>query len=246
MTRPENGGGAKQHEGGEAGGGETAAGVWIVCPAYREEAVVGQVVSELRGAWPHVVVVDDGSPDHTAERARAAGARVVRHPINRGQGAALQTGIRYALEQGAQVVVTFDSDGQHDPADLPALIAPIIKGEAEVVLGSRFLGAAEGISRRRWLLLKLAVLFTRVASGLPVTDTHNGLRAFSRRAARRLDLLQDGMAHASELLDQVARSGLPIEEVPVHIRYTEYSRGKGQRSLGAFKVLIDYLLRRLF
>ena len=221
-------------------------GVYVVVAAYQEVATVGAVVRELREVFPNVVVVDDGSHDATAESARAAGARVLRHALNRGQGAALQTGIAYALGRGAQIVVTFDADGQHQVADLPYLVEPIVRGSAEVVLGSRFIGEGrKDVPPLRRALLRCAVLFTWLASGLRLSDAHNGLRAFSRSAALQLDIQLDRMAHASELIDQVKRSGLPLTEVPVRIRYTDYSRAKGQRSSDALRVAADYLIGRL-
>lgn len=217
---------------------------FIVIPAYNEETAIGEVVAGLRGAWPNIVVVDDGSHDGTSAAAAASGATVLRHMLNRGQGAAVMTGIAYALRKGAKYIVTFDSDGQHRAEDLPQLIEPVVRGEADVALGSRFLGSTEAMPRRRRLLLRLAVFFTRAASGARFTDTHNGLRAFSRHAAEVLDIRMDRMAHASEILDQIVANGLRWKEVPVHVRYTEYSRRKGQRSSGAIRVLIDYLQGR--
>jgi len=221
------------------------AGVWIAIPAYNEEAVIGGVVREIALRWPNVVVVDDGSADGTGRAAAEAGAIVLTHPVNRGQGAALQTGITYGLRRGAAVVVTFDADGQHDPDDIATLVAPILAGEAEITLGSRFLGGGERIPPGRKLLLKAAVVFTRVTSGMALTDTHNGLRAFSRRAAERIDLRLDRMAHASEIIDQIGRTGLTCLEIPVRIRYTEYSMAKGQRSANALNVAADYLVDKL-
>lgn len=218
----------------------------LVLPAFNEAATIGEVVRGLRARYRHVVVVDDGSVDETAREARAAGATVLRHVLNRGQGATLQTGIRFCLERGAECLVTFDSDGQHRVADVPALVEPIYRGEADVVLGSRFLGAGREMPASRRLLLRGAVLFTWMVSGLKLTDAHNGLRAFSRRAAERIDIRLDRMAHASELVDQIRRMGLPYREVPVEIRYTEYSRAKGQSAAGAVRILFDYLLDRLF
>lgn len=218
--------------------------IFIVVPAYNEAAAIGAVISNLRARWPRVVVVDDGSSDATGATAREAGATVLTHIVNRGQGAALQTGIRYALEQGAAVIVTFDSDGQHSSEDLERLIAPILEGTADVVLGSRFLGSADGIPSTRKLLLRGAIFFTRLSSGLKVTDAHNGLRAFCRAAASQIQIELDRMAHASEILDQIARSRMRFVEVPVHIRYSEYSRAKGQSSLGALRVLFDYIWSR--
>jgi glycosyltransferase involved in cell wall biosynthesis len=219
--------------------------LFIAIAAYNEERAIGAVVRELLADYPNVVVVDDGSRDETARAAAEAGAIVLRHRLNRGQGAALQTGIAYALRKGAEVVVTFDADGQHRPDDLPALVAPIARGEVDVCLGSRFLEHGASVPFRRRLLLRAAVLFTRLTSGMKLSDAHNGLRAFSRRAASSLDIQLDRMAHASELIDQVRLSGLPYREIPVHVRYTEYSLAKGQRGSAAFRVAFDYLIGRL-
>lgn len=218
--------------------------IWVVVPAYNEGRVLGAVVEELVARGHRVVIVDDGSTDETPAAARRAGAIVLRHAVNRGQGAALQTGIAYALRRGAEHIVTFDSDGQHAAEDVDALVAPLLAGRADVVLGSRSIGSAEGMPAIRKALLALAVVFTRVASGASVTDTHNGLRAFTRAAAAKLDIRLDRMAHASEILDQIVRQELRFEEVPVHVRYTEYSRHKGQSSFAALRILADYVLGR--
>jgi polyprenyl-phospho-N-acetylgalactosaminyl synthase len=223
--------------------------IWVVVPAYNEGRVLGGVVEELVARGHRVVVVDDGSTDDTPAAARRAGAVVLRHAVNRGQGAALQTGIAYALRRGAAHIVTFDSDGQHAAEDVDALVAPLRAGRADVVLGSRFIGTpfvehSEGMPGGRKAILALAVVFTRVASGARVTDTHNGLRAFTRAAAAKLDIRLDRMAHASEILDQIVRHGLRFEEVPVHVRYTEYSRRKGQSSFAALRILADYVVGR--
>ena len=227
-------------------GESLASNVYIVIPAYNEEDSIGDVVSSLRGAWRNIVVIDDGSADMTAARARAAGAIVLRHPINRGQGAALQTGITWSLARGASCIVTFDSDGQHLASDIDRLLAPILSGEADVVLGSRFLGSTEGMPLVRKMILRMAIVFTRLTTGLPVTDAHNGLRAFRRSAADRLHIRLDRMAHASEILDQIRAQGMRMKEAPVHIRYTSYSRQKGQSSAAAVRILLDYLIGRWF
>jgi glycosyltransferase involved in cell wall biosynthesis len=218
--------------------------IHVVIPAYNEAEAVGPVVAELVARGHRTIVVDDGSRDGTADAARRNGAVVLRHSVNRGQGAALQTGIAYALRRGADVIVTFDSDGQHAAEDVDALVAPLLAGRADVVLGSRFRGSTEGMTAVRRLILRCAVLFTRYASGARVTDTHNGLRAFTRAAAARLDIRLDRMAHASEILDQIVQHRLRYEEVPVHVRYTAYSRRKGQTSLAALRILADYVLGR--
>jgi glycosyltransferase involved in cell wall biosynthesis len=221
--------------------------VWLVIAAFNEGGAIAPVVAgALDDGWPHVVVVDDGSADDTAERARQAGAHTLRHLVNRGQGAALQTGIRYALERGAEVLVTFDADGQHRTADLPAMVGPVLRGEVDAALGSRFLDHAEAVPVGRRLLLRAARLFGTLTSGVRLTDAHNGFRALSRRlCVEHIDLRLDRMAHASEIVDQIAASGLPFREVSVRIEYTDYSRQKGQRGSAALRIAVDYLLGRL-
>ncbi len=213
--------------------------------AYNEGGVIAGVVRPLVELGYGVVVVDDGSSDETAACARAAGAAVVRHAINRGQGAALQSGLRYALRQGARILVTFDADGQHCAEDIPRLVRPIAGRAADIVLGSRFLEHAEDVPAARRLLLRLAVVFTGVVSGVRLTDAHNGLRALSRRAAEQVDLHLDRMAHASEIIDQLVRTGLPLVEVSVTVRYTSYSLQKGQRAGNAARIVWDYLLNKI-
>src|SRR5260370_10996313 len=184
------------------------ADVWVVITAYREATRLARVLDGVCPRYCNVVVVDDGSPDETSRVALRYPIWVLRHPLNCGQGAALQTGIDFALRQGAAIIVTFDGDGQHDAEEIPGLVEPIRRGETDVVLGSRFLGRALGLPRERWLVLKLGVIFTRLSAGLRVTDTHNGFRALSRHAAQRIHLTQDRMAHASEILTQIHRHQL--------------------------------------
>ena len=221
--------------------------VLVVVPAYQEEQVIGTVVAELVDLGYRVVVVDDGSIDATGSRAVSAGAAVFCHAVNRGQGAALQTGITAALRMGADVIVTFDADGQHQVQDITKLLAPLEAGSADVVLGSRFLPGATSptIPPLRRLLLRLAVSFDRWRTVLKITDTHNGLRAFSAAAAAQLYIRQDGMAHASEILDQIVRLRLRYVEVPVQVRYTEYARAKGQRNSGGLSIVRDLFFRRM-
>lgn len=216
--------------------------VFFVIPAYNEGACVGQVVRRVKEHYSNVVVVDDGSADDTAEASRKAGAIVLRHVLNRGQGAALKTGIDYALESGAGIIVTFDSDGQHRLEDVAAFIEPIRQGKVDVVLGSRFLTNETQVPLGRKITLKLGILFTRVVSRIKVTDTHNGLRALSRRAATEIQIRQDRMAHASEILDEISRLKLSYIEVPTRIIYSEYSKAKGQRSSAAFRIVWDFLI----
>jgi polyprenyl-phospho-N-acetylgalactosaminyl synthase len=218
---------------------------WIVIPAYNEARVVATVVRDALRSGHRVVVVDDGSTDVTADIAAHAGDVVVRHPINLGQGAALQTGITFALLQGAEFIVTFDADGQHRVRDVAKLLDALALNGADFALGSRTLGQATNMPKSRRYLLWAAIWFTRITTGLKVTDAHNGLRAMTRRGASCLKLRQNRMAHASEILDQIARSGLKYVEVPVSIDYSHYSIGKGQRSTDAIGILLDLWAGRL-
>lgn len=218
---------------------------WIIIPAFNEETRLANVLHGLRDKTFSIVVVDDGSGDRTASVAKNAGAVVLRHLINRGQGAALRTGIQFALEHGAEEIITFDADGQHQPEDLALLITVLRKTGADLVLGSRFLGNAPGIPLHRWCLLKLAVVFTRITTGLNLTDVHNGLRAMTAEAARKLTFTEDGMAHASQILSMAARLRLRVHEVPCSIVYSEQSLAKGQRSTAAFRILGRLAISRL-
>ena len=219
---------------------------WVVVAAYNEAPEVGSVVSGIRRAGYAVVVVDDGSGDRTGDVALLAGAVVVRHPINLGQGAALQTGIDYALAEPAQFVVTFDADGQHRVSDISRLTDALVRERADFALGSRFRGQAPNLPPLRRLVLQAATLFTRLTTGLQVTDTHNGLRAMTRRGAAALKLRQNRMAHASECLSQIGTSGLRYVEQPVTIEYTAYSLAKGQNLRDAVLILLDLFARRLY
>jgi glycosyltransferase involved in cell wall biosynthesis len=219
--------------------------IWIVVAAFNEAAVLGPIVSDLVRRSYRVVVVDDGSHDATGEIALSVGATVVTHPVNLGQGAALQTGINFALRHGAEYVVTFDADGQHRASEIARLIDALIDRGVAYALGSRFLGGSRGMPFGRRVLLQAAVRFTRVMTGLHLTDTHNGLRAMTREGASRISLRQNRMAHASELLEQIAASGLRHVEVPVTIDYTRYSLAKGQRFGDSLAILFDLSAQKL-
>lgn len=214
---------------------------WVVIAAFNEGRVICSVVRELIAEGWSVVVTDDGSEDDTFEQARLPGAVVLRHVLNLGQGAALQTGIDYALLQGARHIVTFDGDRQHDAADIPRLLEAL--ADADVALGSRFLGQIEGARGPRRALLKLAVIVSNALIGMQLTDAHCGLRAFRASAAPALRMTQERMAHASELLRKATQSGLRVVEVAVTIRYSNYSTAKGQRGFEALRIMFDYLFR---
>jgi glycosyltransferase involved in cell wall biosynthesis len=220
--------------------------IWVVIAAYNEVATIARVVSEVSSCGYRVLVVDDGSRDATHDIASASGAAAIRHPVNLGQGAALQTGIAFALSQNAEAIVTFDADGQHRASDIGVLLAALKRERAEFALGSRFLGRAVRLPAARRLLLRAATLFTRLTTGLRLTDTHNGLRAMTRRGAASIQLRQNRMAHASEILSQIGRGRLRYVEVPVTVEYTAYSLAKGQRLGDSVGILFDLFAGKLY
>lgn len=219
--------------------------VWVIVPAFNESRAIGRVIAALKSTGHTILVVDDASTDRTGDIAARAGILVVRHPVNLGQGAALQTGIDFALREGAEFIVTFDADGQHRAADIARLLDALDAHRAEFALGSRFLGEAVNMPASRRVLLRLAALFTRLTTGLNLTDAHNGLRAMTWRGARAIRLRQNRMAHASEFLEQIADSGLKYVEVPVRIEYSPYSLAKGQKVADAVGILTDMFAHRL-
>lgn len=221
-------------------------GACVVIPMYNEGTVIADVVRDVLRRFDKVVCVDDGSRDDCAIVARAAGAIVVQHPINLGQGAAIETGIRQALRDTAVThVVTFDADGQHDVDDAAAMVELAREQDVQVVLGSRFLHATDTIPARRRALLRAATRFSRATTGLQITDAHNGLRVLRRDAAAGLALRMHGMSHASEILAKIATEGWSYVEHPITVRYTEYSMAKGQRAYNAFNIVFEVAVSRL-
>ena len=219
--------------------------VWIVIPAYNEAPILENVLRELLqyDSSYHIVVVDDGSSDGTATIAGKFPVHVLRHPINLGQGAALATGFEYALREKAQFVVTFDADGQMQPQDIGSLVDKLQNEAIDVALGSRFLTSLpEGMPTVKRLVLKLATVLTRLTTGLKITDTHNGIRAFRAEALRKITITQNGMAHSSEILSEIARNKLTYREVPVTIRYTQYSKAKGQSIFNSINILYELFM----
>jgi glycosyltransferase involved in cell wall biosynthesis len=219
--------------------------IWVIVPAFNEAQRLDRTLCELLRECPNVVVVDDGSTDATHSVCSSHPVWYLRHRFNCGQGAALQTGIEFALQRGAQILVTFDADGQHCASDIPKLVAPLRSGAAEVSLGSRFLGEAKGLPRTRRWVLKFATVFTRLVSRVKVTDAHNGLRALTRSAADRIRLRQHGMAHASEIIDQIRQHDLRYCETPVKVLYNAETLEKGQSCWNSFRIVSDLLMGRL-
>jgi polyprenyl-phospho-N-acetylgalactosaminyl synthase len=217
---------------------------WIVVPAFNEAGVIGGVVTDLRSIFPHVVCVDDGSHDDTGDIALRAGAHLVCHPVNLGQGAAIQTGVEYARSQpGARVFATFDADGQHRVEDLVTMIDRLRRGDVDVVIGTRF---GPGVSRPPLLkrvVLQTAARLSRRGRRLGLTDTNNGLRVFNKTVADGLDITMSGMSHATEFIMLIAENRWRVAEQPVEVLYTEYSSAKGQPLLNGVNIIVDGFLR---
>lgn len=219
--------------------------VWIIVPAFNEASVIGDVITELRATFDNVVLVDDGSRDDTSARAYAAGAHVVTHPVNLGQGAAIQTGVEYARRRpGSEAFATFDADGQHRVADVVAMLDRLSRGDVDIVVGTRFAaGPPKGVPILKRIILKTAAALSPSSRRLGLTDAHNGLRVFNRTVAESLNITMNGMSHASEIIAMIVENGWRATEEPVEILYTEYSMSKGQPLLNGVNIVFDGFLR---
>jgi glycosyltransferase involved in cell wall biosynthesis len=220
--------------------------VWIVIPAFNEATVISDVVGDVRSTFDNVVCVDDGSRDDTAEQAWRAGAHVVRHPVNLGQGAAIQTGVEYARSRpGAAVFATFDADGQHRIADVIRMVDRLRTEELDIVVGTRFAdGTPNNMPTLRRLVFPLIAKLSPASRKLGLTDAHNGLRVFDKAVADGLNLTMSGMAHASEIVALIVENGWRVAEEPVEILYTDYSMSKGQPLVNGVNIVFDGLLRK--
>ena len=219
--------------------------VAVIIPAYNESEVIGSVLAALVEMPYEIIVVDDGSSDATVKEIEKYPVWLLKHATNLGQGAALQTGFEFALSLPlVDYFITFDSDGQHDVKDIETIVKILDSSDIEVVLGSRFCegGIAENIKGLKKFVLKLAINFTNWQTGLKLTDTHNGMRGFKRGALSKIHLKQNRMAHASELLNQISAEKMKMQEIPVHIYYTEYSMKKGQSVLNGINILWDLFI----
>jgi glycosyltransferase involved in cell wall biosynthesis len=220
--------------------------LFIVIAAYNEEKSISKVISSLKDAGHNnIVVVDDGSKDNTYSILKKSGVHALKHIVNRGQGASLKTGIDYALKEGADIIVTFDADGQHRVEDIPAMIKPIMDKKCDATIGSRFLKKTKMPLMRR-MTLKIGVLIMWLFYGVKMTDAHNGFRAFSRDAAKKIEITSDRMEHASQIIEEIYKKKIKYKEVPVIINYTDYSMNKGQGGVRqAVKVFGRMFLRKL-
>ena len=216
----------------------------VIIPAYNEEKHIGEVVQGVKKYTENIIVIDDGSEDKTSEIAQKNGAKVYRHFINRGLGGALGTGIKTALLARADVMITLDADGQHDPEEIPHLLKPIIEGKADVVIGSRFLKTQKMPLFRRMgnYFFNFITLFL---FGVKTTDSQSGLRVFNKKAAENLEIYTNGMEVSSEILKEIQTHQLKLTEVPIKSIYTAYSLSKGQGFIPGLKTLIKLFILKL-
>lgn len=218
---------------------------FVIIPVYNEHEVVRQTVLQLIDKQYEVVIVDDGSATSPCSELGGLPVHFLRHMFNMGQGAALQTGMDYARQLGADIVIHFDADGQHSYLEIPSMIQPILDKQADIVVGTRFKRREDTLQvpLKKRMLLKSAVLINRFFSGLKLTDAHNGFRALNAIALNKINLKENRMAHATEILKQVKRKELRIVEVPTKINYTEYSQQKGQKPLNSINILFDLIVK---
>ena len=219
---------------------------WLIVPCYNEGTVIFDVLTHARETFPNIVGVNDGSADDSAAQIRAAGAHLVDHPVNLGQGAAIQTGVEYARKQpGAQYFVTFDADGQHQVKDVVRMIERLRTEPLDIIVGTRFAG--QDNSQVPWIkraVLKTVVMLSPRTKKLGLTDAHNGLRAFNCKVAEEMNIRMNGMSHASEIVSMIEKHGWRVDEEPVDILYTEYSMSKGQSLINGVNILADGLVAR--
>jgi glycosyltransferase involved in cell wall biosynthesis len=195
-------------------------GLVVACiPAYNEERTIARVVVEAQRYVDKVIVCDDGSTDLTGEIARRLGAEVIRHERNMGYGAALSSLFKAARELNASAMVVLDADLQHNPSDIPRLLSPVVKGEADIVIGSRFLGKEGGVPKYRGLGIRLITDFAKGVSYRDITDAQSGFRAYSRRAINSITPSEQGMGASTEILLKAKEVGLRVVEVPIKISY---------------------------
>ena len=221
--------------------------VFVVLPAFNEDAVIRKVIEELLPFKYELIVVDDGSIINLKNFIKDLNVTVLRHKVNLGQGAAIQTGLDYSLLMGAKYIVTFDADGQHKASEIERLLTPLISNDADIVFGSRFLiGASHNMPFARKILIQMARYINYAFTGLLLSDAHNGMRAMNQAAAREISITENGMAHASEILVHVKKSRLRYSEVPVSVIYDEYSLKKGQSGWHAARILLDLIQAKIF
>ena len=218
--------------------------VCVIVPIFNEEQVVRSIVQSLVAEKFTTVIVDDGSSDNSLQSISDLSVKILKHSTNFGQGAALQTGFEFAKKNpNLEIFVTFDADGQHQTKDIKNIIAPIKENKVDIVFGTRFQDDKTQMPLLKRIILKLAIKYTNLSTGVPLTDAHNGFRAMNRAALNEMKLNLNGMAHASEIVTVAHKANLRVAEIPVEILYTKYSKAKGQSILNSINILSDLFLR---
>ena len=218
--------------------------VAVLVPAFNEAGALGNTLTDLVGYGFSIICIDDGSSDSTRSIAQSSGAVVISHLSNLGQGAALETGFEYVRRSNKfRFIVTFDADGQHNPQEIMSLIEALELSGLDVILGSRFLNATYQSSKIKKFLLRSAAYISRYTIGLRLTDRHNGLRVFRREALFKVYLLDSGFGHADEILHLIKEHGLLYKEMPITIKYTDYSKSKGQPLINIVNIIFDRMFR---
>jgi glycosyltransferase involved in cell wall biosynthesis len=209
---------------------------------YNEQEVIADVIHGLKAIFENILCVDDGSTDESVAKAREAGATVICHAVNIGQGAAIATGFSWIQSMtNFSRIVTFDADGQHLPEDAIRLIEELESKGLDVVFASRFLDNQSQVPFMKRLILRGVTNATRALTDVELSDAHNGLRALTVDASRKIQLTQNGMAHATQFVSLVLQGGLKYSELPVTILYTPYSRSKGQSMLNSINIALDLI-----
>lgn len=227
---------------------EAAQHIFVIIPVYNEKQVIRRVLNEVVDAGYNVVLIDDGSTENIREELKGLNeVHYLRHKVNLGQGAALQTGLDFALKKNAAFFVTFDADGQHQVDDIAKLLVPLEEDKVDIVLASRFLeNSYHNAKRSRVWLLKLARRVNYFFTGIYLSDAHNGLRAMNRKAASSIRITENRMAHATQIIAQIKKQQLRFVEMPSTVVYTDYSRSKGQSGFYSLRIFFDLVLQKLF
>ena len=221
--------------------------IYIVIPAFNESGSIGKVIEDLfYYGYENIVVVDDASADKTSETVKTFNVFLIRHPVNMGPGAAIKTGIDFALFDGADIIVTFDADGQHLAKDIYNLVQPIILNESEITLGNRFLNETSKVPIFKKIILKAGALLMFLMYGILSSDSHNGLKAMSRSAALKINIRSNGWEYCSEVIEEIMLQKIKYREIPVTVKYTDYSIKKGQKIYNSFHIFSKMFIKWIF
>lgn len=222
---------------------------FVILPVYNEEKVINKVLVELKNSFlnSNIICIDDGSTDKSADKILKEKVVLLQHKINLGQGAALYTGIQYALKMKGNYFVTFDSDGQHSLKDIKKMLNFLIKKKLNIVLGSRFLNPKfkKKIPFFRSIILFWATKLSNIFYGVKLSDTHNGLRVFDKKFAKTLKIRMNGMSHPAEFIVNIRKNNFLFAEFPTNITYSKYSISKGQTNINSFNILFDMLVNKI-